>query len=288
MFENYIDQIRIRKPLVHCITNYVTVTDCANILLACGASPIMADDIAEVEEITSICNALVINIGTLNSRTIESMLTAGKIAEKLGHALVLDPVGTGASRFRTQTALKLIAEIPFTVIRGNISEIKTLAVGTGQTQGVDACPEEAICESNLSEIIDMAKRLSERTKAVIAISGSIDVITDSDRVFLVRNGCQMMSRITGSGCMLTALTAAMLAGNPEVPPVESTTAAFAEMGIAGQIAEVGGGRTAAYCPTCLQLPCIPPGTAAFAADMMDAISWFNSQIFSLKAQIEQR
>ena len=130
--------VREKVPLIHNITNYVTVNDCANILLACGGSPIMADDPAEVEEITSLCQGLTINMGTLNSTKVTSMLLAGKKANELGHPIVLDPVGAGASAFRTESALKLLNEVRFSVIRGNISEIKTLAFGTGSTKGVDA------------------------------------------------------------------------------------------------------------------------------------------------------
>ena len=138
MLKTAFENLRSRSPLIHNITNYVTVNDCANMVLACGASPIMADDAAEVEDITTICGGLNINIGTLNSRTIESMLKAGKKANALGHPVVLDPVGAGASALRTETACRLLDEVRFTVIRGNISEVKTLASGAGTTKGVDA------------------------------------------------------------------------------------------------------------------------------------------------------
>ena len=124
MFKTEFENVRRTCPLIHNITNYVTVNDCANMVLACGASPIMADDAAEVEDITTICGGLNINIGTLNSRTITSMLLAGKKANQLGHPVVLDPVGAGASRLRTDTAFRLLRDVKFTVIRGNISEIK--------------------------------------------------------------------------------------------------------------------------------------------------------------------
>ena len=154
MLKTAFENLRSRSPLIHNITNYVTVNDCANMVLACGASPIMADDAAEVEEITAICGGLNINIGTLNSRTVTSMLLAGKKANQLGHPVVLDPVGAGASHLRTDTAFRLLREVQFTVIRGNISEIKTLASGAGTTKGVDAdvahrvsafCPDGGFC-----------------------------------------------------------------------------------------------------------------------------------------------
>ena len=133
-----IRQIRERMPLVHCITNYVTVNDVANVLLAVGARPIMADDPAEAAEITALCAGLCLNIGTLNERTIPSMLAAGKAARALGRPVVLDPVGAGASRLRTETALRIMDEVHPAAVRGNISEIRTLAAGSGRTQGVDA------------------------------------------------------------------------------------------------------------------------------------------------------
>ena len=137
MLKEMLNHVREKCPLIHNITNYVTVNDCANILLACGGSPIMADDAEEAEEITAICGGLNINIGTLNQRTIPAMHLAGKKANELGHPVVLDPVGAGASKLRTNTAKALLEDIHFTVLRGNISEIKTLALGTGGAKGVD-------------------------------------------------------------------------------------------------------------------------------------------------------
>ncbi|MEG1849938.1 MAG: hydroxyethylthiazole kinase, partial [Oscillospiraceae bacterium] len=138
MLKTRLENVRANTPLIHNITNYVTVNDCANILLACGASPIMSDEIAEVEEITSLCGGLNLNIGTLNRRTIESMLCAGKKANALSHPVILDPVGAGASTLRTQTAHRLLDALHFAVIRGNVSEIKALALGSETTKGVDA------------------------------------------------------------------------------------------------------------------------------------------------------
>ena len=158
MFKTEFENLRRTCPLIHNITNYVTVNDCANMVLACGASPIMADDAAEVEDITSICGGLNINIGTLNSRTITSMLLAGKKANQLGHPVVLDPVGAGASRLRTDTAFRLLRDVKFTVIRGNISEIKTLASGAGTTKGVDADVADKVTEENLDSAVAFAKK----------------------------------------------------------------------------------------------------------------------------------
>ena len=159
MIKHIISHLKSQTPLIHCITNYVTVNDVANVLLACGGSPIMADDIQEVAEITSICNATVINIGTLNTRTIDAMLTAGKKANELGHITVLDPVGAGATKLRTETTLRLLNEIQFSVIKGNISEIKTIYQGSGTTKGVDADISDIVTENNIDEAIALAKEL---------------------------------------------------------------------------------------------------------------------------------
>ena len=243
MFEN----VKKKAPLIHCITNYVTVNDCANILLACGGSPIMSDDAAEVEEITSICNALVINIGTLNQRTISSMLLAGKKANELNHPVILDPVGVGASKLRNETAEKLLEEIKFQIIRGNISEIKMLALGNGTTKGVDADIADVVTSETLDSVIAFAKEFSKKTGAVIAITGAIDIVCDKNNAYVIYNGHPMMSRITGSGCMLTAMMGAYLAANQE-NPLEAAASAVCAMGICGELAyekleETGAGNS---------------------------------------------
>ena len=234
-FERILANLQERAPLVHNITNYVTVNDCANILLACGASPIMSDDEEDVEDITTICGGLNINIGTLNKNTIPSMFLAGKRANELGHPVLLDPVGAGASKLRTETAAKLVDELKLSVIRGNISEIKALAQGASSTKGVDADIADRVNARNLDSVVDFARRFSERTGAVIAITGATDLIIDQDRVCIVTNGHPMMSRITGSGCMLSAMTTAYVTANPD-QPFEAVCTAIIAMGLCGEIA----------------------------------------------------
>lgn len=235
MFKKMLENVKSNSPLIHNITNYVTVNDCANILLACGGSPIMSDDIEEVEEITSICSGLNINIGTLNQNTIPSMLMAGKRANKLAHPVVLDPVGAGASKLRTNTAFKLLEEVKFSAIRGNISEIKTLAQGSGTTRGVDADIADRISEENLEQSVDFAKSFSKKTGAVIVITGAIDIIADSQKAYCIYNGHPMMGKVTGTGCQLSAVLATYMAANPE-EPLEAAAAAVAAMGVCGEIA----------------------------------------------------
>ncbi len=235
MFKEIFANVRRSAPLVHNITNYVTVNDCANMLLACGASPIMADDQEDALEITAICGGLNINIGTLNRHTIPAMFAAGKRANELGHPVVLDPVGAGASTLRTETALELLKEVKFTVIRGNVSEIKALALGSGTTKGVDANVADRVTEENLYGAIEFAKGFARRAGAVIAVTGAIDIVTDGERAFCIRNGRPEMSAITGTGCQLSALTAAFAAAGPD-RPLEAAAAAVCAMGLCGEIA----------------------------------------------------
>lgn len=235
MFEQIFANVRQKSPLIHNITNYVTVNDCANILLACGGSPIMADELEDAVEITAICGGLNINIGTLNQRTVPAMFAAGKRARELGHPVVLDPVGAGASKLRTDTALNLLNEVCPTAIRGNISEIKTLALGSGTTKGVDADMADWVTEENLDGAVSFAKNFAQRTGAVIAITGAIDIVADGEQAFCIRNGRPEMSAITGTGCQLSALTAAFVTANPD-QPLEAAAAAVCAMGLCGEIA----------------------------------------------------
>lgn len=235
MFKELMDNVKKTTPLVHNITNYVTVNDVANVILACGGSPIMSDDIEDAPDITSICGGLNINIGTLNHNTIPSMFAAGKRANELGHIVLLDPVGAGASRLRTDTANELLKEISFDVIRGNISEIKTLIQGAGTTQGVDADVADAVTEENLDEIISLLKIFAGKMNTTLAVTGAIDLVCDQNRCFVIRNGRPEMSAITGTGCQLSGVTTAYVTANPD-RKLEAVAAAVCLMGYAGEVA----------------------------------------------------
>ena len=234
MLGNCIDNVRKNVPLVHNITNYVTVNDVANVLLACGGSPIMSDEPDDVEDITTICGGLNINIGTLNKSSIEGMYLAGKRANELGHVVLLDPVGAGASALRTNTAVGLMDKIKFNVIRGNISEIKTLALGSGTTKGVDADVADAVTDESLDSAVKFAKDLAAKTGSIIAITGAIDLVADADRCYVIRNGRPEMGRITGTGCQLSGMMTAFLVANPDAP-LDAAAAAVCTMGLAGEI-----------------------------------------------------
>ena len=228
------DNVRKNVPLVHNITNYVTVNDVANILLACGGSPIMSDEPEDVEDITSVCGGLNINIGTLHQSSIEGMLLAGKKANELGHPVLLDPVGAGASRLRTDTALRIMKEIKLTVIRGNISEIKTLAYGSGTTKGVDADVADAVTEETLNDAIAFVKNFARKTSCIIAVTGAIDLVSDGEICYVIRNGRPEMGKITGTGCQLSGMMTAYVTANQE-KPLEAAASAVGIMGLAGEI-----------------------------------------------------
>lgn len=274
MFKEILKNVHDKTPLVHCITNYVTVNDVANILLACGGSPVMADDEDEVCDITSISNATVINIGTLNKRTIISMIKAAKKANSIGNPLILDPVGAGASKLRTDTTMKLTCEAKFSVIRGNISEIKTIALGFGSTKGVDADIEDAVTEDNLEESIKFAKSLSKKLDCVIAITGVIDLVADANKCIVIRNGDKLMSKVTGTGCMSTAIIGAFCGANKD-NILEATAAAISAMGQCGELAKK-------------KIDDLSGGTSSFRSYIIDYMSKMTCKSIEGGAKIEIR
>lgn len=269
-YEEILKKVHASPAMVHCITNYVTVNDVANIILASGGSPIMADDQEEVEEITGICTSLVLNIGTLNQRTIQSMILAGKKANRLGHPVVFDPVGVGASEFRTETAKKLLREVRFSVIRGNVSEMKTLCAESATTLGVDADEADAVTEERMDDVLSMAKMFSEKTGAVIVITGAIDLIVDAERSYAVYNGDPAMSRITGTGCMLDGVIASFIGSNPE-QILEAAVTAVSAMGLCGEYAKQKS-----------------KGTSSMRMSLIDAMSCLNVEWMKRGSKIESK
>lgn len=273
MFKNILENIQNKSPLIHNITNYVTVNDCANMLLACGGSPIMADDPLEVKEITSICDGLVINVGTLNSHTIESMIIAGKKANELNHPIILDPVGIGASKLRTETVKRLLKEIRFTVIRGNVSEIKSISMESGKTKGVDALDTDKITEENINGTIRFVKKLSEETGAIIVMTGAIDIVSDKQKAFVIRNGHPIMSKITGTGCMLTSILGAYCSANQN-NLLDAAATAVCSMGICGEMAYE-------------RMVKMDGGTSSFKMYLIDFMSNLTATILERKAKMEE-
>ncbi len=220
--------LKEKRPLVHHITNYVTVNDCANITLAIGASPVMADDIEEVEEMVSFASALVLNIGTLNSRSIASMLGAGKKAKARAIPIVFDPVGVGATALRTATAKRIVEEVGPTVIRGNMSEIKLIAGLDANIKGVDSIADEFDGEK-------VACQLSQKLGCIIAITGKQDIIAQGERVCRIDNGHAILSQVTGTGCMASSLTACYCGATDDW--FTGAAAGVMTMGLAGELAQ---------------------------------------------------
>ncbi len=224
---NDLKLVRAQSPLVHNITNYVVMNNTANALLAVGASPVMAHSVDEVEDMIKIASSLVINIGTLSKEWVTAMLLAGKAANKKGIPVILDPVGAGATPYRTKTCITIIKDCRPTVIRGNASEIIALVNGNSKTKGVDSV-------ASTDSAIAPAMLLSKETGAVVVISGPVDYITDGSRVAEIKNGSPMMTKVTGLGCTASAMVGAFAAINPD--PFIAAAHAMAVMGIAGEIA----------------------------------------------------
>ncbi len=231
MLSEIITENRQRRPLIHCINNHVTSNDCANILLACGGSAIMADDPDEVAEVTAMCDGLVLNMGTPNPRKLDALLRAGTEANRLGHPVILDPVGVGSSAMRRNAGRQLLENIRFAAIRANATEIATLVRGTAAHRGVDADLEEATADS----VNANAKRLSLETGAVVIVTGDTDIVTDGKTLYRIHNGHSMMKTVTGSGCQLSVLLGAYVTANPD-KPLHAALAAVCAMGLCGEIA----------------------------------------------------
>lgn len=222
-----LEKIRLHKPLVHNITNYVVMNYTANALLACGASPVMAHAYNEVQEMTAIANALVINIGTLENDWIHSMILAAATANKKGIPVILDPVGAGATTLRTGAALNLIKTSNISIIRGNASEILALAHHNSQTKGVDSL-------HSVNDAIEIAKTIANSYSSIVAITGPTDIVTNGKEIIQVHNGHELMSNVTGTGCTATALIGAFCAVDNDY--MKATASALAYFGIAGELA----------------------------------------------------
>jgi len=234
-----VQKIRNTAPLVHNITNFVVMNNTANALLAIGASPVMAHAPEEVQEMVRIASALVINIGTLSRDWVEAMGSAMQAAETKGIPVIFDPVGAGATTYRTQTCRELLQRTRPTVLRGNASEIMALVDATIQTKGVDSSAAGGAAEA-------AAITLARAYGCVVVVSGAIDLVTDGNAKNYVRNGHPLMPKVTGLGCTATALIGAFAAINPN--PLAAATHAMSVMGICGEIA-----ATTAAGPASLQM-----------------------------------
>ena len=261
------ETVRKRLPLVHCITNYVTVNDVANALLACGGSPIMADDIDEAADIARISDAVVLNIGTLNRRTMASMEKAGRAANEKGIPVVLDPVGAGASALRNEAVASLLSAVKFSVIRGNLSEISYLAGLSAAARGVDSSESDSG-----NDPVAVAKCVAKKYHCVAAITGAVDVISDGERVAKIANGVPQMGKITGTGCMLSGVIGAYAAVNTAEGGdlFAGVVTAVASMGIAGERSYAKNGSI---------------GTGSLHIGIIDALSLLDDEAIASEGRI---
>ena len=219
-------RLRERKPLVHQITNYVVMNETANATLALGALPVMAHAPEEVEEMVGLAGALVLNIGTLSRHWVDAMLLAGRAASARGIPIVLDPVGAGATAFRTETSKRILGEVDVTVLRGNAGEVATLVGVEAEVRGVESI---GVAE----DAAELARRAGETLGVVAAVTGPVDHVSDGRTVLSVANGDAMLATVTGTGCMSSALTGCFLAAKPD-SPLEAAAEALAAFGVAGE------------------------------------------------------
>jgi hydroxyethylthiazole kinase len=223
-------EIRERRPLVHNITNYVVMNETANAILALGALPVMAHAREEVTEMVGLAGALVLNIGTLSESWIESMLGAGRAANERGVPIVLDPVGAGATTYRTETARRLLEELDVAVLRGNAGEVATLVGVEAEVRGVESVGAGG-------DAAELAQEAARTLGLVTAVTGAVDHVSDGERAAAISNGHPLLASITGTGCMSTALTGCFLAGKDD--PFEAAVEALVAFGVAGEDAAAG-------------------------------------------------
>jgi hydroxyethylthiazole kinase len=260
--------IQDKRPLVHCITNIVTVNDCANIVLAAGASPTMAHHPLEVAEISAGCDCLVCNMGAMEN--YEAMQIAGKAANSASHPIVIDPVGASGASYRREQTQKLIVQLKPSIIRGNLSEIRALASDRRTQIGVDAAREDLTMSGDFATSITIVKEYAQRTQSIVIASGAVDIISDGTQTCTVSNGSTYMAKITGSGCMESALLGAFLGAGDSFA---SAVAACTVMGICGELAErktkeQGG------------------GTMTFRMHLIDAVSTFSERALAGNCKID--
>lgn len=237
--------VKAGKPLIHCITNHISINDCANVVLAVGAKPIMAEHPAEVAEITAAAQALAVNLGNITDTRMESMRVSGKTALAKNIPSIIDIVGVGCSRLRLDFAKNFIADCRPSVIKGNMSELKALCGMESAAKGIDAGDQDRVTEDTLAHDLAILEALSSRTGAVVAATGAIDIVTDGRSAYVIENGCEMLAMITGTGCMLTVLAASFISSKNIVG---GTVLATALMGICGELSRhvkgTGGFRSA--------------------------------------------
>lgn len=256
------EQVKKSAPLIHCITNPISINDCANAVLSVGAKPIMAQHPDEVCEITSVSNAFAANLGNITDTRLQSIQLSGKTAKRHRIPQIIDVVGVCCSHLRLDFAQEYIQEIRPDIIKGNISEIRALTGEDYAANSIDASQKDMKLEENISVV----KRLSAKTGAVVLASGKTDIISDGNEVFLLHNGCEMLPLITGTGCMLNALTAAYLSGG------NSLSAALAGASVLGIVGELSSSA---------------PGTGSFRVALMDNLYTMDSAVIRERIRFER-
>jgi hydroxyethylthiazole kinase len=251
--------IRERRPLVHQITNYVVMNETANATLALGALPVMAHAPQEVEEMASAAGALVLNIGTLSERWVEAMLLAGRAANAAGVPIVLDPVGAGATRYRTETAKLLLAELDVAVVRGNAAEIATLAGRQAEIRGVESI--------GAGPGVELVREAARELGCVAAVTGAVDHVSDGARVLAVANGHPLLGTVSGTGCMATAITGCFLSVQE---PFEAAAEALVAFGVAGEDAAEGA-----------------RGPGSFHVGLYDALAGLDPETLDARAKVQE-
>jgi len=255
--------LREQKPLVHQITNYVVMNETANAVLALGALPVMAHAREEVGEMVQIASSLVLNIGTLSEHWIDAMLLAGATAKTRGIPVVLDPVGAGATSYRTATANSLLEQAGITVLRGNAGEVATLVGAEAEVRGVESIGAGM-------EPVELAREAARRLGVVASVTGPIDHVSDGERVLAIANGHELLATVTGTGCMSSALTGCFLAAKPDAP-LEAAAEALAAFGVAAEDAASGA-----------------EGPGTFHARLYDALYALEPVTLDARARIEER
>ena len=255
-------ELRARKPLVHQITNYVVMNETANATLALGALPVMAHAREEVEEMVALAGALVINIGTLSPHWVDAMLAAGRAASERGVPVVLDPVGAGATRYRTETARRILHDLDVTVLRGNEGEVATLLGVAAEVRGVESI-------GAVAEPAGLARAAAQSLGVVASVTGAVDHVSDGERVLAVANGHELLAAVSGTGCMSSAITGCFLAAKRDAP-LEAAAEALAAFGVAGEDA-AGGAR----------------GPGSFHVGLYDALAALDPDTLDERARISE-
>lgn len=254
-----LEKVRKKTPLVYHLTNTVTMNDCANVTLAVGASPLMSFCLEEMEEIIGFASSVVINIGTMEESMVKMAVKVGKIANRLDKPIVLDPVGAGATQARKNLLKELLSKVKFSVIKGNVAEIKAILGLDSNTRGVDSLENEV-------NGVELGRKIVEKYGAVAAITGKVDYIIGSDRSIKVKNGSSKMAKVTGTGCMTASLIASFLGAG-----VESYTSAISGVLIMGISGEVASEKFI--------------GTGSLKVSIIDNISTIDKKIIEIKANL---